>query len=749
MKKHLLLTFLILLPAIAVADDNGTCGEGIVWFYSEETQTLTISGNGAMSDYRLSKIPWKNYQESIRKVIIEEGINHIGNAVFYNCQKLEIVSIPNSVISIGSRALYGCKNLPSITIPSNITSIGGDAFYGCSNLSKVNIYNLSDWCRINFLGESSNPLSWAHHLYINEELLEKLFIPDDISTIKNYTFQGCSDFISITIHDNITSIGDEAFQWCTSFPSIIIPDGVTSLGEYAFSGCSDLISVNIPNNIKSINDGTFNGCSSLRSITIPNGVTEIGDIAFSGCSSLTTIDIPDGITSIGGSAFHNCDNLSNIKIPNSVQSIGDWAFSGCSSLTTINLPISIKSISRCCFRDCTNLTTMNIPKDVISIGSSAFYGCSSLAFISIPKSVTSIGSVAFCDCKRLKVVKISDLAAWCAISFADQYSNPLYYAGFLEVNDALIQNLDIPNSVILINNYAFISYKDLRSVKIPQSVTSIGENAFSGCTNLTSLILSENLKYIRKQAFYNCHNVKSISIPATTERIYQEAFDGCNIEQIIALPTIPPLIYDNSFSSFSIPVKVPKGCKETYQTAEGWKNFTYVYDANKYKLTYIIDGIQYKTFEVDEGTIITPETQPTKEGYTFSGWSEIPETMPSHDVTITGTFTINNYKLTYMIDDKLYKETMYEYGATITPEPHPEGDYQTFEWTDLPQIMPAHDVVVHATYTTGIIGILKARPEDVKVFSPDGKRLYKPQKGINIIRTKDGKTKKIVIKRKN
>ena len=77
--------------------------------------------------------------------------------------------------------------------------------------------------------------------------------------------------------------------------------------------------------------------------------------------------------------------------------------------------------------------------------------------------------------------------------------------------------------------------------------------------------------------------------------------------------------------------------------------------------------------------------------------------MPAHDLTVTGSFSINSYKLTYMIDDKVYKETMYEYGATITPEPQPEGDYASFEWIDLPQTMPAHDVVVYASYTTGIV----------------------------------------------
>ena len=94
--------------------------------------------------------------------------------------------------------------------------------------------------------------------------------------------------------------------------------------------------------------------------------------------------------------------------------------------------------------------------------------------------------------------------------------------------------------------------------------------------------------------------------------------------------------------------------------------------------------------------------------------------MPAHDVTVTGTFSINSYKLTYMIDDKVYKETTYEYGATITPEPKPEGDYDTFEWKDIPQTMPAHDVVVYASYTSGIAEILMATQRNMRIYSPNG-----------------------------
>ena len=173
---------------------------------------------------------------------------------------------------------------------------------------------------------------------------------------------------------------------------------------------------------------------------------------------------------------------------------------------------------------------------------------------------------------------------------------------------------------------------------------------------------------------------------------------------------------------------------------------TGTFSINKYKLTYTVDGAEYKTYELEYGATITPEAAPTKEGYTFSGWSEIPEAMPAHDVTVTGTFIINSYKLTYMIDEKVYKEMMYEYGSTIIPEPQPEGDYDTFEWIELPQTMPAHDVVVYASYTSGIIEVLMASQKNLRIYSPNGKKLSKLQKGLNIVILNDGTVKKVMMK---
>ena len=121
---------------------------------------------------------------------------------------------------------------------------------------------------------------------------------------------------------------------------------------------------------------------------------------------------------------------------------------------------------------------------------------------------------------------------------------------------------------------------------------------------------------------------------------------------------------------------------------------------NSYTLKYVVDGVTYQTYQIQEGATITPEAMPTKEGYTFSGWSEIPQIMPSMDVTVTGSFIVNKYKLTYQVDGVEYKSYDVEYGATITPETFPTKDGYTFSgWSEIPKTMPAKDVTVVGTFT--------------------------------------------------
>jgi len=119
-----------------------------------------------------------------------------------------------------------------------------------------------------------------------------------------------------------------------------------------------------------------------------------------------------------------------------------------------------------------------------------------------------------------------------------------------------------------------------------------------------------------------------------------------------------------------------------------------------FTLTYMIDDEVYETYQLKSGESIIPELEPALEGYTFSGWSGVPATMPAHDVTATGSFTINSYTLTYMVDGEVYKTYTVEYGATVEEEVAPEKEGYIFSgWSEKLTTMPAHDVTVMGSFT--------------------------------------------------
>ncbi|MDY4753025.1 MAG: C10 family peptidase [Prevotella sp.] len=170
------------------------------------------------------------------------------------------------------------------------------------------------------------------------------------------------------------------------------------------------------------------------------------------------------------------------------------------------------------------------------------------------------------------------------------------------------------------------------------------------------------------------------------------------------------------------------------------------FSAKQYNIIYKVDGSDYKTVTVEYGSEVTPIAAPEKEGYTFSGWKGLPEsTMPAHDVTVNGTFSVNSYTLTYIYNNETVKEIMLEYGSEIPAFNYvPENPNHTFVgWrTEGYTTMPAHNLTFIADFVDGI-GTITALPQDVKIFDASGKRIMKLQKGLNILVYPDGKAIKV------
>lgn len=440
MKKYLFLFILMALPVLASAEEEveidglwyklipkGQTAEVIKYKSTPYSGDIIIPGTILYEDVEYSvNIGGGAFNgcDNLISITILNGVKTIGSGAFQNCSALTSVIIPNSVISIGEFSFDYCVSLTSITIPNVLSNIGASAFRGCSGLTEVYYYsNIDTWCNITFTDAYSNPLTYAHHLYINNIEVKDIVIPNNMTGIGDYIFSGCSALTSIIIPNSVTSIGNGSFLGCSALTSIIIPNSVTSIGQYAFEDCSALTSITIPSSVSSIGSSAFWGCSCLTSINIPTSLSNIENSLFQGCSSLTSITIPTSVLSIGNYSFKGCSSLASITIPNSVKSIGKGAFAQCSSLISVVFPNSINTINEYTFNGCSTLPSVTIPDNVTSIGNYAFLGCKKLTSLTIGSSVNTIGNSSFAFCQDLVNVycRAEVVPATKSSAFTDSY----------------------------------------------------------------------------------------------------------------------------------------------------------------------------------------------------------------------------------------------------------------------------------------------------------------------------------------
>ena len=578
--------------------------DNLTWKLYEDG-TLTISGTGAMKDYDYynNPSPASQKKDSVKKVVIEDGVTSIRNSAFYDCNSLTSITIPNSVTSIGAYAFSNCYYLTNITIPNSVTSIENYAFRSCSSLTSITI-------------------------------------PDSVTSIGELAFYSCDSLTSITISNSVTSIEERAFAYCSSLTSITIPDSVTSIGEAAFAGCSSLTSITIPDSVTSIGEYAFQSCSRLTSITIPDSVTSIGDYVFISCSSLTTISLScksslkrsdfgkqadlvsytshtlnkteakaATCTENGNKEYWTCEHckkyfLSDDANPETAKAVeqsecmipaiqhknaiiqnaseptetapgysGDRYCPDCDKVVekgytywiednltwklyedgTLNISgkgamkdYSYDSNQSPVYNN-SNVKKVVIEDGVTSIGTYAFYDCSSLTSITIPNSVTSIGNSAFSYCISLTSIMIPDSVTSIGISAFR--------------NCISLTSITIPDGVTGIGEAAFRNCSSLTSITIPDSVTSIGESAFESCWNLTSITIPDSVTSIGNYAFYNCNSLTSVTIPDSVTSIGKSVFYNCSGLTSITIPDSVTSIGNYTFNGCSslTSITIPDG----------------------------------------------------------------------------------------------------------------------------------------------------------------------------------------------
>ncbi len=437
----------------------------------------------------------------------------------------------------------------------------------------------------------------------------ELVIPEEykgtpVKAIGKSAFSG-SNLTSITIPQNVTTIHNSAFYGCTSLKSIVIPQNVTSIGAYAFSKCTALTSIDVDKgnsvyhsvgdcliqsatktlivgcknsvipadgSVTAIGDDAFADCIDLTSMTVPEKVTSIGEYAFSNCSQLTSILLSADVATVGASAFMNCNKLNKIYYSGTngeweavsidsgntfftdatvyyysetqpAQSGTHWHYvSGVPTVWTVQGAASAGleytlaangkgyTVSGYSGTD----TELVIPDKyeglaVTEIAQEAFLDCTSLVKVTVPNSVTSIGVGAFLGCNSLEEMTLPFVGA--ALSggsnahFGYVFGSKSYKSNEEHLPDTL-KTVTITKATSL-GDYAF-QYCALENVTLPSSLKTIGEKAFFNCNALLSITIPASVKTIEAYAFFKCSSLKRLEIPASVTSIGDYAFAGCS-----------------------------------------------------------------------------------------------------------------------------------------------------------------------------------------------------------------------------
>lgn len=477
----------------------------------------------------------------------DDGIGYKVRQVYTDNTMVKLISEGPCWLSDASNA-EGEFTVPVVAV--DVDKFGNEKTYGVNGIGYGAFENNT---RIKSVTVPNTIVEIEAGAFINS-VVSSVILPETLTTIKEYTFSGCSELSQVALPASLQEIGMSAFQCCTSLRAVSIPGSVRTIGQYAFKGCMRLYDLRfedseheldvkggafddcsimklyygrngnavfddcdvlqdliIGDKVKELPMWAFQNCPMIPSVKIPSACKRIGDNSFEGCAALKTVEFEessDSYVNIGFAAFRGCDNLSELILPKySLGEIEESAFADCIKLTSIRFPNSLEVIGRSAFQGCIGLDGVDFGHGLEQIGAGAFEGCTGLTILDFPAQITFIGGDAFFRCDNLE-----------EISFNCDYNN---------------------SDGIYIGDCAFSGCAKLRSVnglvtsELYMLYNYIGSGAFKGCTSLEGI--SVNGRYFGREAFAGCTSLKDVSIGIggnSDGEIHRTAFEDCPIETL-------------------------------------------------------------------------------------------------------------------------------------------------------------------------------------------------------------------------
>lgn len=504
---------------------TGSCGDNLTWTFDESSDTLTISGTGAMWDYDVSAdrttAPWRDL--SFTTLVLEPGITSIGDCAFY--QEYDIfcdLEIPEGVTSIGHDAFWGC-NIEKLTLPGSLKTIESGAF--------------------------AYALSGDHSLYI----------PAGVTTIGEIALAGIpSNTITVDPKNrSFKMIGNGLYNASdTRLLAVVqgggtftIPDTVSQVDSLTFNNC-DYTEIHLGAKVSAqfvTYESPFTSAHNLETITVsasnPNfkavdGVLFSKDgkqlISYPSQKAGTSYTVPDGVETILGYAFADNDDLTDLTLPEGVKRIGYCATMDCSYLTSVSLPASLRTLEY-------QAIGYTWEGDTISSLTIRGYTGSTAESYALENGFTfeSLGTVSQtgkCGAKLTWTLAGTTLTI-SGTGAMDNYSTSWDdtagdYATTAPWFGLPYTQLVLDSSITRIGNYAFCDSSLSGSVEIPEGVTAIGAYAFNSCYQITDLTLPSTLKTIGSYAFSRLSDGIALHIPANLTTIDRGGVSGTSWGEI-------------------------------------------------------------------------------------------------------------------------------------------------------------------------------------------------------------------------
>ena len=571
----------------------------------------------------------------------------------------------------------------------------------------------------------------------------------------------------------ITKIPAQAFAKSKIKGSLTIPNSVTIIGAEAFAHCTELKgSLTLSNSLKTIGNGAFYNCNSLNgSLTIPNTVTTIGIAAFGLCTGFNgSLTIPNSVTTIGSSAFSSCQGFKgDLTIPSSIKTIEAYTFSGCFGFNgNLTIPNTVTTIGNQAFLRCSGFKgDLTIPNSVTTIGESAFQQCTGFkGNLKLSNSVKTIGNSAFARCTGFT----GDLILPNSITTigGNAFNGCTGFTG----------DLTIPNSITTIEASVFFGCSGFKgNLTLPNSITTIKYNAFRGCTGFTGkLILPNSITTIEDMAFYGCSGFTgNLTLPKSLEVVSYISFYKCNNIQTFKFQSLPEVI---------------KGSLNDYKPIVSLSDDSYISP----KATGTVDAISYtRQMSNDWGTLVLPyplkltgsepyrlykiETVTVNElvlkqldGEVGAGipyvvkrkGSEAELTFGNNNAALNTAYTLSKrvgnmyFSGTYWTEDVnsgyvISKNSFWNVEELKGLSSVNGVKVRPFRaWLDGTSANAPAQLSMRIDGSTTGINASEAldalNDAEAEYYDLSGKRLDEPQRGVNIVRMKSGKTKKIIIK---